>query len=306
MLALGRFLIGLTVFAYFVVLALIVYGMRYSNPYRLIMVFGKKGSGKTTLIAKLTVKYLRRGWKVYSTVPIPGALLFNAQDIGKIMFDENTVMFIDEGGMLFDNRNFKSFREDTRDWFKLQRHYRVKVFIFSQAFDIDVKLRNLTDYMYLTNTYFNTISIARQVTRKICIVHPSGESESRIADDLDFSPWWKLPFGGCFVTWIPKYIKYFDSYDAPKLEPGEFSLCPYPDDFEERFLKYKIWNGIYTEVCKIGDRVLNEYWRLRFRFRPPYDEEIEENMPIQIEELEMVQAPDSNTGFVNTESEEEQ
>lgn len=137
MLALGRFLIGLTVFAYFVVLALIVYGMRYSNPYRLIMVFGKKGSGKTTLIAKLTVKYLRRGWKVYSTVPIPGALLFNAQDIGKIMFDENTVMFIDEGGMLFDNRNFKSFREDTRDWFKLQRHYRVKVFIFSQAFDIE-------------------------------------------------------------------------------------------------------------------------------------------------------------------------
>lgn len=300
MMFLCKLVLVLIVLLYFVVLFLIVYGTRYSNPYRLIMVFGKKGSGKTTLIAKLTVKYLRRGWKVYSTVPIPGALLFDAKDIGKVMFDANTVMFIDEGGMLFDNRNFKSFREDTRDWFKLQRHYRVKVFIFSQAFDIDVKLRNLTDYMYLTNTYFNTISIARQVTRKICIVHPSGESESRIADDLDFSPWWKLPFGGCFVTWIPKYIKYFDSYDAPLLQQGDFSLCPFPDDFEERFLKYKVWNGIYTRIERVGDRLLNEYWRMRFKYRPPYDGDIEENMPIQIPELQIELPPDSNTGVVNT------
>ena len=122
-----KFLIWSLIAIYFVVLFLILYGVKYANPYRLIMVFGKKGSGKTTLIAKLTVKYLRRGWKVYSTVPIPGALLFNAKDIGKVMFDANTVMFIDEGGILFDNRNFKAFREDTRDWFKLQRHYRVKV-----------------------------------------------------------------------------------------------------------------------------------------------------------------------------------
>lgn len=295
-----KFLIWLMIAVYFVVLFLILYGIKYANPYRLIMVFGKKGSGKTTLIAKLTVKYLRRGWKVYSTVPIPGALLFDAKDIGKVMFDANTVMFIDEGGILFDNRNFKAFREDTRDWFKLQRHYRVKVYIFSQAFDIDVKLRNLTDYMYLTNTYFNTISIARQVTRKICIVHPSGESESRIADDLDFAPWWKIPFGGLFVTWIPNYIKYFESFDAPQLEPGTFALCPYPDDFEERFLKYKIWNGIYTRIERVGDRLLNEYWKIRFRFCPPYDGDIEENMPIQIPELQIEIPPDSNTGVVNT------
>lgn len=241
-----KFVIILIVVAYFTVLALIVYGSKYRNPYRLYMVFGKKGSGKTTLIAKLTLKYLKKGYKVYSTVPIPGALLFDARDIGKIMFDCNSVMFCDEGGILFDNRNFKNFRDDTRDWFKFQRHYKVKVYIFSQAFDIDVKLRNLTDYMYLTNTYFNVISVARRVQRKIVIVHPSAQGESRISDDMDFTPWFFAPFGGLIVTWIPKYIKYFDSFDAPELAPGKFTLCDYPPNFEERNWWYQLDNKLYN------------------------------------------------------------
>ena len=61
------------------VMVIVVYGYLYRNPYKLIMVFGKKGSGKTTLIAKLTYKYLKKGRPVYSTVPIPGAYLFNAE-----------------------------------------------------------------------------------------------------------------------------------------------------------------------------------------------------------------------------------
>lgn len=243
-----KFLMALIVLAYFFVLFLIVYGSKYRNPYRLYMVFGKKGSGKTTLITKLTFKHLKKGWKVYSTVPTPGAYLFDAKDIGKIMFDSDSVVFLDEGGILFDNRNFKAFREDTRNWFKYQRHYRVKVYVFSQAFDIDVKLRNLTDYMYLTNCYFNVISVARRVQRKIVIVHPNAQGESRIADDLDFTPWFFAPFGGLIITWIPAWIKYFDSFEAPELEPGSFTLCGYPDGWEEQLLKFRIMNWIVMHL----------------------------------------------------------
>lgn len=260
--------VGLVLIVYFGVLFLIVYGMKYRNPYRFYMVFGKKGAGKTTLITKLTLQHKRRGWKVYSTVPVPGALLFDANDIGKIMFDRDSVIFCDEGGILFDNRNFKNFRNDTRDWFKYQRHYRVKVYVFSQAFDIDVKLRNLTDYMYLCNIYFNVLSIARRVQRKIVIVHPSGESESRIADDMDFTPLWLAPFGGLYITWVPKYIKYFDSFAAPELEPGKFVECPYPEDFEERFLKWRIQDWILTRRDRILSWVTGKYLHIRFKFFP--------------------------------------
>lgn len=256
-------LMGFVVLLYFAVLFLIVYGSKYRNPYRLYMVFGKKGSGKTTLITKLTFKHLKRGWKVYSTVPTPGAYLFDAKDIGKIMFDCNSVVFCDEGGILFDNRNFKAFREDTRNWFKYQRHYRVKVYVFSQAFDIDVKLRNLTDFMYLTNCYFNVISIARRVQRKIVIVHPNAQGESRIADDMEFTPWFLAPFGGLIITWIPNWIKYFDSFEAPELEPGTFILCDYPEGYEERLFRFRVINRFYQICESFLDWCVCQYWKVR-------------------------------------------
>ena len=40
---------------------------KYLNPYKLVFVFGKKGSGKSTLIQKLSNKYYKNGWTVYST-----------------------------------------------------------------------------------------------------------------------------------------------------------------------------------------------------------------------------------------------
>lgn len=218
----------------FLFVVLLCFAWAYRNPYRLIMVFGKKGSGKTTLIVKLSQKYIRRGIKVYSTVPVPGAYLFDVKQIGFAMFDPSAVIFIDEVGMIWDNRNFKAFLTEVRDYFKLQRHYRHTVYLFSQSFDVDIKLRNLTDSMYLTRTFFNVISVARRVNRSITIVHPSGEGESRIADDLDFAPllaFWSFPVR---VTWIPAWTRYFDSFEVPELGSLDAALCPYPDDFDFR------------------------------------------------------------------------
>ncbi len=48
---------------------------KYRNPYKLFMVFGKKGSGKTTLMCKMALKYRKKGWHVYSNVHIPGTYL---------------------------------------------------------------------------------------------------------------------------------------------------------------------------------------------------------------------------------------
>lgn len=154
------------------------------------MVFGKKGSGKTTLIAKLTYLYLKKGITVYSTVPIPGAYLFDVTKIGHMSFPEGCVIFIDEVGMIWDNRDFKKFQTEVRDYFKLQRHYRNTVYLFSQSFDIDVKLRNLTDSMYLARTYMNCISVMRRVDKNFMIVEASATGESRIADNLSFALCW--------------------------------------------------------------------------------------------------------------------
>lgn len=243
---------------------LLCFAWAYRNPYRLIMVFGKKGSGKTTMIVKLTQKYLKRGVPVYSTVPVPGAYLFDVKNIGFSMFPPGSVIFIDEVGMIWDNRNFKAFKTEVRDYFKLQRHYRHTVYLFSQSFDVDIKLRNLTDSMYLTRTYFNVISVARRINRSLTIVHPSGEGESRIADDLDFAPLlalWTFPVR---ITWIPAWTRYFDSFEIPELGGLDAVICPYPDDFDFRPFYKRVGSALLRRLASLLSRLRKRFsWKRR-------------------------------------------
>lgn len=225
-----QFMIYFLSFLFMAIILFALYGRRFSNPYKLVMIFGKKGSGKTTLLCKLALQHLKRGYNVYSTIEIPGATLFDVNKLGQKVFPENSAIFIDEVGIIWDNRNYKNFRSDVRDYFKFQRQYRNKVFLFSQTFDVDLKLRNLTDAMYLCECKMNVISFARRIKRSITIVSPSGESESRIADNLEFvSPLWQIFGVQAFIfTWIPKYIPYFKSFDPPKLPFFRSKPIPMP------------------------------------------------------------------------------
>ncbi len=122
--------------------------------------------------------------------------------------------------MIWDNRNFKSFRPEVRDYFKYQRHERHTVYLFSQTFDVDVKLRNLTDCMYLCTCHMGWLSVARRINRNIVVVQAQGDSESRIADNLEFAPLWTILFGGkpLIFTFIPRRASMFDSHEKLGLE----------------------------------------------------------------------------------------
>ena len=217
----------------------ILLSMKYRNPYKLIMVFGKKGAGKTTFLAKTAFQYIKKGRPVYSTVYIPGANLFDVNRVGFMSFPPESVIFIDEVGMIWDNRNFKAFRPEVRDYFKLQRHYKHTVYLFSQTFDIDLKLRNLTDSMYLLRCHMGWLSVARKIRRDITIVEPSGDSESRIADSLSFEPFLLSLFGAKSVifTFIPHWTALFSSYDAPELAENKSTYIEIPDSLKRRYKK---------------------------------------------------------------------
>lgn len=207
---------------------------KYANPYKLIMIVAKKGGGKTTDIAKRVQLDNAKGWTCFSTVEIPGAYLINGEDIGKFYMPPKSSIFIDEVGMLYDNRDWKTgaLTKEVRNYFKLQRHYKHKVRMYSQAWDVDVKLRNLTDQIYLLQNWFGFMSVGYQVKRKIVVVKPSADAESRIADELIVSPFIMTPFGGRTFTYIPHWIKLFNSYDAPELPEKEFKMVGFPDDVE--------------------------------------------------------------------------
>ena len=197
---------------------------KYSNNAKLIMLFGKKGCGKTTDICKKSMKYRKKGRTVYTTEYIPNTYHIEPEDVGPYEFEPYSVILIDEVGMVWDARDFKTFSKEVRDWFKLQRHRHITVYLYSQCFDIDKKLRDLCDELWIIKSYFNVFSVKKRIKKDLTIVEAKGDQESRITDDLKVLPFF-LP-GARQITYTPKYHKYFDSFAAPPLEMKEFEFIP--------------------------------------------------------------------------------
>lgn len=197
---------------------------RYRNVYTLNYFFGKKGAGKSLLMVSYMLKYIRKGYTIYSDIPalnVPGVRQIRAQDLDKFTPTENSVIFLDEVGITFDNRKFKTFSDGMRDFFKFQRKYKVVVFMNSQSFDVDKKIRDLVDKYYLIQNFGNVILLCRPITRKVALVEASSQGESRVADNLKFAPFWNWKF-----IYMPQYFKYFDSFEAPHREIIPFEEIP--------------------------------------------------------------------------------
>lgn len=199
----------------FLVFLILLITKKWMNPYRLYLVFGKKGSGKSTYLVKLAIKYQKKGFIVYTNMPdmmVNGVRYFDIDNLGEFVPIAHSLLLVDEVGMIWDNRNFRNFKPSVRDFFKLQRHYKVITYLASQTFDIDKKLRDLTDGMILNVNVLNVFSIGKTIKRKITLTESTSEAESRIAEDLKFTPFWNWRY-----TYIPKWSKYFNSYEAPAL-----------------------------------------------------------------------------------------
>lgn len=173
--------------------------------------FGAPGSGKSTMACRLARQAIKKGITVYSNVEIKGCLKLDPRaDIGKYNIT-NGLVLVDECGIEFNNREYKTFSKEQNKWFKLYRHARCDVVIFSQSYeDMDKKLRLLADRYYLVERSILPKFIrVRRIVKKISI----SEADRQIIDAYEFVPFSrKLIFG-------PKYWKYFDSFDMP----------PYPE-----------------------------------------------------------------------------
>lgn len=112
--------------------------------------FGVPGSGKTTFAAWLAKRDLKRGLKVWSNVPITGTMKLDCQeDIGNYMICDGRVI-IDEAGIEYNNRDFKSFSKKQLYFYKYHRHYELAVDVFSQGHDdMDKKIRSLAQRLYV-------------------------------------------------------------------------------------------------------------------------------------------------------------
>lgn len=216
---------------------------KYINPYKLYILFGPKGIGKSTMLQKLATYYKKLGYNIYCNVgdcSLPFVTPIKIEDIGvlskaykdkslqvKLRNDylkqglkvacaikPNSVIFCDEINLIWDNRSFKQFTKEQQYYFRKQRHYKHIFIGFSQTFDCDKKIRDLADYIILMKK-FARVWIRGQAWKKTQVVVGATEENNRdqglIVDNF-------VPLGffynlsSPFNCWLPKWVKKHDSW----------------------------------------------------------------------------------------------
>lgn len=214
------------------------------HPHVLNVYFGVPGSGKTTFAAYLTkwalhenfvIKlcrkcnnpvsrfilrsgYLKRRIDVYSNVPITGAYQLNAkEDIGNYMIEDAKII-IDEAGIEYNNRNFKSFPQEAIYFYKYHRHYQTSVDVFSQSFeDMDVTLRRLAQNFYVVRKSLVPFCVvARRIRRKVGV----DDQTKQIADLYSMG----LPVLDTRRIFSPPLWKMFNSYSRKELPKKDWEV----------------------------------------------------------------------------------
>lgn len=118
-----------------------------NNPYTLKLVVGSKGSGKSLLLAQIANQFIGR---IYSNMGIGEDL---PERYWEYEYPQDSLILIDEIGVIHSNRDFKSMPREAIEWYKMQRKRRLTVVCSSQTMDVDKKIRDLCDRIIVVNRY---------------------------------------------------------------------------------------------------------------------------------------------------------
>lgn len=203
-----------------IIILIIGYWFFYDpQKYYTMLIFGKKGSGKTCDMARRALKAQKKGIKVYSNIDIPGCYKYDPSDIKGFTFESNSLVMCDEVGLIWDNRNFKNFDKGYNEFFKYCRQYKLIFIMYSQSFDVDLKIRLLVDKMALM-IRIGKITLIRPITKKIGIATDSN-GNGNLVDTYAFGSIFNWQF-----FYRPRYYGLFHSFNPP---PREIIQSTYED-----------------------------------------------------------------------------
>lgn len=182
--------------------------------------FGVPGVGKSTILSREYRKNRKRYDHIYTiNFQLEGVEMITYHDLEKYKF-KNTLILWDEITMDADNRSFKTFSQDLRDFFILHRHLGCDIIYATQNFEnVDKKIRDLTcELWYMSKTVVPLLSqftTAKRIYRNVNI----NEFTSELSLGYRFCNFIESIFVSNFkLVFRPLYYKYFDTHDELSLK----------------------------------------------------------------------------------------
>lgn len=234
------------------------------------MIFGYIGlprSGKTTLLAR----YLNNKGMLYDHIYISGEHLhpdyeydphfityIHPYEVGTFSPIRNSLFILCEAGTYFNNRLVNKIPTYCTDFFALHGHYGCDIVWDSQTADVDKKLRDRTERLYIvTKSFIRCFSHVMRICHRIDVNSESHDLvEGYYVPDTFLQRLIALCSGRVFWVFRPKYYNIFDTHfdvcfgGAPCLPRSVVNLnCP------PRFLKLLCE---YDYIAKKFEGELNE------------------------------------------------
>lgn len=226
--------------------------------------FGLPGCGKTTLMVALAKQALQdkhhKYKHVYSNVrmALPGYIYIDNDCIGKYDLSDSLIL-IDEATIFADNRDYKNFGKDRIQFFLLHRHFNCDCCLFLQQWDgIDRKIRVITDRVYYVyKGFFLGKWLTTYYRIPYGIIIPDKKSQSEKLGEI-VQGYCKPPFLVRLFAkrlYRPMYYKYFDSWEAPVMDP-----------LPEKYKAYEIPKEEYNlGIYEYSETHINESIRARIK-----------------------------------------
>lgn len=189
--------------------------------------FGVPGCGKTTNLVKLARKEQKRIKKRYKhiytiNVDIKGCERITKETLEKYLIEDSLILW-DEITLDADNREFKTFSKELRDFFILHRHVGCDIVYVTQNYEkVDKVVRDLTGELWYMER--SIVPLLRQFTKSKRIYRniTINDHTSELSLGYRFCNLIESFFtSNVEICFRRLYYKYFDSYSLLTLESRE-------------------------------------------------------------------------------------
>lgn len=193
----------------------------FGHYYKSSMFIGIPGSGKSTLAAFMSTQLQFKGVKVFANLDLYGTYEYSWKDDFGVYDMDDSYIIVDEAALeegLYNREfkdNYKGSNDPKFEQLKKFRHSKMSISCFSQADDIDLKLKQMIEnYYLLKKTPFHWLVVFTRY-RTVIGLDPMTKDFRIEREPVPFST--KVLFSPC--VWLE-----FDTLEHEHLPHKDFTL----------------------------------------------------------------------------------